>query len=419
MSRSTGNSRSSRLRPHRLVVAGVLAAAVAVPAACTPSSTDTSTQSSSDLGIEVASARRSWWPWRTTTTTSTTTTTTTTSTTTTLPATTTTQPPAAPPTQGPNSVLGDTPPAGSFITPGERAGVAGCALFPRDNVFHASIGSLRVKPDSASMIAAAGGATMTLNPGFSAGVWMGSRGGYPVNVVDSRTAPRAGFLLGTYSYLSDNVAVPMPANPQVEGAPGLAWDRHLLVVDSATCSSYEAWFTSPPYSQYNWGGTWTAETLVRLDLTTNQPRRLGTTMAAGTSMLHGLVRYDEVASGDVDHVLHMSLPTISSAPPVWPAMRTDGRDPNPANVPMGSWFRLRADADLSGLGPQALTVARALQQHGAVLTDTGHNGATIVGEPDARWNDVDLAGLRKFNLADFEVVDPSPMIVDPTSHQIR
>ncbi len=392
---------------------------MAVPAACTPSSTDTSTQSSSELGIEVAAARRSWFPWRTTTTTTTITTTTTSTTTTTVPPTTTTAPVAAPPSQPPTAVQGDTPPAGSFITPGERARVAGCPLFPRDNVFHASVASLPVKPNSASTIAAAGGAAMTLNPGFSSGIWMGSRGGYPVNVVDSRTAPRAGFLLGTYGYLSDNVAVPMPANPQVEGAPGLAWDRHLLVVDSATCSSYEAWFTSPPYSQYNWGGTWTAETLVRLDLATNQPRRLGTTMAAGTSMLHGLVRYDEVAAGDIDHVLHMSLPTISSASPVWPAMRTDGRDPNPANAPMGTWFRLRADADLSGLGPQALVVARALQQHGAVLTDTGHNGATIVGEPDDRWNDLDLSGLRRFNLTSFEVVDPSAMIVDPASHQIR
>ena len=36
---------------------------------------------------------------------------------------------------------------------------------------------------------------------------------------------------------------------------------------------------------------------------------------------------------------------------------------------MGSWFRLRADADLSGLGPQAL-VARAMQTYGAVLADT-------------------------------------------------
>ncbi|MFZ4518528.1 MAG: hypothetical protein ACOYOP_09070 [Microthrixaceae bacterium] len=402
------------------MAAGLLAAAVAIPAACTPSSTDSSTQSSSDLGIEVAAARRSWWsPWRTTTTVPTTTLPTTTVAPTTTAAPTTTVPVTASPTQPPLAVLDDTPPAGSYVTPGSRLGVAGCPLFPRDNVFHASIRSLPVKPGSANTIAAAGGAAMTLNPGFSSGVWMGSRGGYPVNVVDSRTTPRVGFLIGTYSYLSDNVGVPMPANPLVEGAPGLAWDRHLLVVDSATCSSYEAWFTSPPYSQYNWGGTWTAETLVRMDLNTNQPRRLGSTMAAGTSMLHGLVRYDEVATGDIDHALHLSLPSISSAPPVWPAMRTDGRDPNPANAPMGSWFRLRADADLSGLGPQALTVARALQTHGAILDDTGHNGATIVGEPDDRWNDLDLAGLRRFNLTHFEIVDPSAMVVDPTTHQIR
>ncbi|MEZ5350465.1 MAG: hypothetical protein R2714_14885 [Microthrixaceae bacterium] len=37
---------------------------------------------------------------------------------------------------------------------------------------------------------------------------------------------------------------------------------------------------------------------------------------------------------------------------------------------MGTWFRLRSDADLSGLGPQARVIAEALQEYGAVLMDT-------------------------------------------------
>jgi hypothetical protein len=33
--------------------------------------------------------------------------------------------------------------------------------------------------------------------------------------------------------------VPLPAVPRVEGHPGAAWDRHVLIVDSADCSAYE------------------------------------------------------------------------------------------------------------------------------------------------------------------------------------
>jgi hypothetical protein len=85
---------------------------------------------------------------------------------------------------------------------------------------------------------------------------------------------------------------------------------------------------------------------------------------------------------------------------------------------MGSWFRLRADADLSALGPQALVVARALQTYGAVLADTGP-GLTLAGEPDVRWDDADLATLTSLSMADLQVVDPTPMMVSPDSHQIR
>ena len=79
---------------------------------------------------------------------------------------------------------------------------------------------------------------------------------------------------------------------------------------------------------------------------------------------------------------------------------------------MGSWLRLRADVDLSGLGPQARTVAEAMKVHGAVVGDTGPGGLVLNGEPDERWNDSDLRGLGSLSLADFELVDASGMRVD-------
>ena len=88
-------------------------------------------------------------------------------------------------------------------------------------------------------------------------------------------------------------------------------------------------------------------------------------------MLSGLVRYEEVAAGRVDHAVGINLPKVKLAPPIWPANRTDGRSTDPSAPAMGTWFRLRPEVDLSTLGPQARIIAEAMKVHGAVLSDTG------------------------------------------------
>jgi len=315
------------------------------------------------------------------------------------------QPPAV---RGPQTPT----PEGTFITPGERLGVAGCPLFPRNNAFHADITRLQRHPNSDAMIDTVG---RGLRMGsVHSGIWQGSRGGIPVNVVDSRSSATATFRVGTYAYMSDLEAHPMPASPRIEGHPGAAWDKHLLTVDSATCRSHEFFYVQrvPVLN------VWTAETAVKIDLTTNNPRPRGTAIASGGSMLAGLVRYDEVASGEIDHAISVVVPTISNQGPVWPAFRTDGRSSDPNAPRMGTWLRLRADADLSGLGPHALVIARALQQHGAIISDTG-GGFGLSGENDHRWNDADMGTIGNLELGDFEVVDPTPMKVNDATYEIR
>ena len=307
------------------------------------------------------------------------------------------------------------PPEGSFVTPGRRLGLAGCELFPRDNAFHASIGRLSVHPRSDAMVAAGGGSDMTLNAGFSARPWQGSRPGYPVNVADSRSSEVVGVIGRQYASTSDLEGHPVPTAPRFEGWPGLTWDQHLLVVDPATCTSHEMIGVSPPGD--NPVGAWFVDKAVKIDLGSNAYRARGSVKVAGVSMLAGLLRYDEVAAGDVDHVVSMSIPTASPLA-VWPARASDGTNQDPDAPPMGTWLRLRDDVDLSALGPQAATIARALRDHGGVLADTGARFA-LSGEPDVRWDDADLRGLRSLSLADFEVVDPSPMVVSPGSLRIR
>lgn len=309
------------------------------------------------------------------------------------------------------------PPVSTFVTQGSRLGVGGCPIFPDDNAFHASIDRLPVRSDSADVISSIGADSLVVRPAFSAAIWEGSRSGVPINIVDSRTSKIVDFVGGEYSYLSDLWQHPIPDNPRYEGWPGIAWDRHLLVVDSATCISSEFFYVTP--ASWNPFGFWVAQTAVKIDLTTNKPRARGATTASGLSMLTGTIRYDEVASGQVGHTIAMSIPKIKKAPPVWPAFGTDGRSTDPNAPAMGSWFRLKPNADLSALGPQARVVAEALQLHGAVVTDTNSHGMAMGGEPDTRWDDADLATLQQLNASDFEIIDPAQMMVDPSTMQIR
>lgn len=310
-----------------------------------------------------------------------------------------------------------TPPSlssGTFITAGERMGVGGCPTFPRDNVFHADIRRLPVAEHSAATIS--GEADLPLRSGFFSEDWMGSRPGMPINVVDGRVTPQPRLIVGLYNYLSDLTGHPIPRNPKIEGHPTPAWDKHAVIVDSSTCISHEFFYFQEVLPGIN---VWMAETAVKINLRSNTPRPGGTAVASGGSILATLVRYDEVVSGDIDHVLGVSLPRIKRGGPVWPSFGSDGLSLDPNAPRMGSWLRLRSDADLRGLGPQATTIARALQDHGAVVGDTGAEAMVIGGENDARWDDGDLVGLGRLKMSDFEIVDPSAMMVDPATYQIR
>ncbi|MFM7069098.1 MAG: hypothetical protein ACKOYM_06510 [Actinomycetes bacterium] len=395
----TTNTRTESARSttgHRSAL-GVALAGLAFTAACSPFAMQRSTTMSAG---EVTRRTEALAELRTSKTRVTTTTTTAAPSTTT----TTTPVPAAP------AATTTTLLSGTYITPGARLGVGGCPLFPTNNAFHASIGALPVRSDSAAAIAAAGGASQVLRAGFTARIWDGSRGGYPVNVADSRVDQVVNYVINRYPAVSDANGHVMPASPRFEGWPGIAWDRHLLTVDSATCTTSEAFWVVPPWQ--NPFGWWIADSAIKADLRSNTLPARGSAKASGFSMLHGLVRYDEVASGNIDHVLTASLPLLRSGGPVWPARFSDGTGTNAALPQMGSWFRLKAGVDISKLGPQARVVAQALRDHGVVIGDTGAGGLGITGEPDVRWNDADLDGLRGFTLNDFEIVDPTPMRVD-------
>lgn len=277
-------------------------------------------------------------------------------------------------------------------------------LMPDDNVFRRSATDLPVAADSATWIAPI--AELPLSPGFAGRVVDGVVWGVPYNFVDGDT-PRHDVDIRIATDTSYPGPYPITDPAYIEAMPTYHFDMHYVGIDPDAAQVWEL------LSVRNWFGRWEADAgATYLTDSNDYPR--GSSIAAGLPLLPGTVTYDEVAAGSVDHVALGVIERSALDRWVWPARNTDGRSSAADAVPQGAWMRLRSDADLSGLGPQARVVAEGLQRHGMIISDTGP-GFTVRGAPDGRWDDDDLATLRQLTAGDFEVVDPSGVVVDADS----
>src|SRR6185295_17264588 len=91
--------------------------------------------------------------------------------------------------------------------------------------------------------------------------------------------------------------------------------------------------------------------------------------AAGLPIFAGLLRYDEVAAGVVDHAIRMTVGCTSDRY-VWPARHSTSTGA-PACPPMGARFRLRSGFDTSSFGTKARVVLRAFKTYGLIVADNG------------------------------------------------
>jgi hypothetical protein len=296
------------------------------------------------------------------------------------------------------------PPAGAHASP--LPGAPACPLFPSNSYWHADVSRLPVDPKSSSYVASAG-ATASMHADFGAGLYAGGPIGIPYTTVPGNQ-PRVpiGF---DYADESDPGPYPIPTNPPIEGGAQSTGDRHVLVVDRDGCMLYETFSTYP-----NGDGTWHAGSGARFDLTSNafRPDTFTSADAAGLPILPGLVRYDEVASGEVDHAIRVTL-NATDRRYVWPARHQAG-SANPNLAPMGERFRLRADYDVSRFPVADQVILRALKRYGMIVADNGSSWF-ISGVPDDRWDNDVLHQLGGVKGSDFEAVDESSLVGDPSS----
>jgi len=291
----------------------------------------------------------------------------------------------------------------SGVSLGQGANLNGFRPFPADNAWNQDISTAAVDPNSDAIINFIG-PNVGLHPDFGSGLYNGSSMGIPYSVVNG-TQSLVAINFTAYGDESDPGPMPIPANAQIEGYPNPGnGDRHVLVIDNANCFLYELYSSYP-----NNDGSWNAGSTAVWDLQNDEQRPWTWTSAdaAGLSIFAGLIRYDEVVAGKIQHAIRFTLPQTSAAM-VPPASHWAATSSNPIAPPMGMRMRLKSSYDISGFSQNVQVILTALKKYGIILADNG-SAMYLSGAPDDHWSNDDLHNLSSVPASAFEVVQMNPV----------
>jgi len=283
---------------------------------------------------------------------------------------------------------------------GAAPAIAGCPVFPASNPWNRPIDARPVDPRSAAIVAGQmRGAKLHLDLGSTE-----SEYGIPFTVVprDQRLVPLS-FGVGGEDYRdeSDRGPVPIPLNAPVEGA-GEPGDRHVIVIQRGICRLIEL------YHAVRSGNGWRASAAARWSLRSNRLRPAGWTSAdaAGLPIFPGLLRYEEAASGRIEHALRFTLPEARYAYTT-PARHCGPSGNTSPRLPVyGMRFRLKASFSERPYHGPALAIVRAMKRYGLMFADQG-SALYVTGVTDRRWAPViDDFLADPVDGSQFEVVRP-------------
>ena len=304
--------------------------------------------------------------------------------------------PTTPTTPTPTTTTA-TPPGGGGTggtggTWAQNGSLGSCSVFPSDNPWNRDVSTLPVDAKSSAYLAGIAG--LGGNQKLHADFGGGGAYGIPYITVPG-TQPLVPVDFTDYGDESDPGPYPIPLSAPIEGGS----DAHVLAVDRDHCKLYELFAASAGTAR------WSAASGAVFDLTSNALRPDGWTSAdaAGLPIFPGLVRYDEVASGHIDHALRFTVSRTQRAY-LHPATHWASSSTDPSLPPMGLRLRLKAGYDVSAYTGEARVVLDALKRYGMIVADNGSNWF-ISGAADSRWDDTDLDQLKTVPGSAFEVVD--------------
>jgi hypothetical protein len=277
--------------------------------------------------------------------------------------------------------------------------------------WNTNIANAAVDPNNAAIQTTAGFAGESLHINFGSSP---SDGGIPFMIVDSGTTPKVSINVIDYANQSDNVVAPYPNNVPIEGAAAdcSGWpdtyqsDSHTNVLDRNTCWDYET------YNTNRCDGLYDASEEAIWDMQTGnyRPWNWTSTDAAGLSVMAGLTKYDEAASGTIKHAIRYTMQQSKNDANagyfVEPASHAAGTSYGAPTVE-GMRLRLNSTFSISGYSAINQTILTALQQYGMIMADNG-GYLFLQGATDSRWDDSDLVNLAGIPSTDFTVIQMTP-----------
>jgi hypothetical protein len=206
---------------------------------------------------------------------------------------------------------------------------------------------------------------------------------------------------------------PIPLGSPVEGF-GANGDRHVLVVREGACDLWEMYRSFPRAEEDEWRADSTA--LFDLASADRHPETWTSADAAGLPILPGLVRYDEVAAGSVQHAIRATF-SATRRGYIHPAVHHASDRCGTSLPPMGLRLRLKRSYYESHLGDfepdgQARPIFEALYRYGLIVADNGSNWF-FTGAADPRWDDEDVGDLKDVPGRAFIVVDSEAGVTTP------
>jgi hypothetical protein len=294
----------------------------------------------------------------------------------------------------------------AFDTPEADVVLSALEVFPPDNPWNLIVSDWPLHPNSQALIASIGSDKVL-------------RGNDDMCFVIVPSAqPKVDVTLVGYPGESDPGPFPVPDNLPIEGWP--KWysqegakrtlaevqrrpakyegDRHAIILDPIGGKLYEFFVMGRSED-----GAWAADQSSVFDLKSNRLRPEGWTSAdaAGLPIFPGVVRYDELQRGEIEHAMRVTI-RRSRMSYIYPATHHAGHADDLHLPRMGERFRLRQDFDTSGFSPTARTILEGLKKYGMLVADNGIEWAISIA-PDPRIPDIHEE-LRKAKGADFEVV---------------
>lgn len=189
-----------------------------------------------------------------------------------------------------------------------------------------------------------------------------------------------------------------------EGAkPNSGSDGALVTLYEPTGTIYEFWQARKNGGQ--WSASWGAVNSL------HGSGWGGSATGAGASRLGGVIRIDEIATGEIPHAL--ALQTNNACPTFRaPALKSDGTSMRKDCIPHGARLQLDPSLDLSELSLTAgeLAVATAMQRYGGYVMDVGGAPLSVSFEldtsaaPGALGATYEAAGFRW----DFDAMEHIP-----------